>query len=408
MTSYTREGAGVLPIEPGVQRLRVLTIFNEQRAFGGEEVAVRSTVELLRARGVDTQVLEASSRDLSDGLADKLRAAASGVYSVSSYRRAIEVVRSFDPDVVHAHNVYPLLSPSVLAACRREGYPVVFTAHSQILTCPTWYNVYDGEICERCFGGGEYACVVQNCRGNLLESIAYATRSATARKLGLFARNTHVIVVGSEFMRARLRRAGYEGHCIAVLPSFVDIPDVARTDEGDRVLYVGRLSHEKGVHVLVEAARSLPDVPFHIVGTGPEAASLERQSPPNVEFAGFVDQVRLSEIYRRARVLVLPSVTYENNGPYVALEAMAHGVPVLGSRIGAVPETVTDGETGLLFEPGNAAELADRLRGLWDDPLGSIEMGRKARSAVSDHRTADRFFDSLMQIYATARQLASA
>jgi glycosyltransferase involved in cell wall biosynthesis len=385
-----------------------LTIFNEQREFGGEEVAVRSTVELLRSRGVDTEVLHASSRDLSDSLADKVRAAASGIYSVSSHRRAVSFVRSFDPDVVHAHNVYPLLSPSVLAACRQEGYPVVFTAHSQILTCPTWYNVYDGNICERCFGGGEYACVVQNCRDNILESIAYAARSASARKLGLFSRNAHVIVVGSDFMRERLQRAGYENNRIAVLPSFVELPDTPKSDKGDRVIYVGRLSREKGVHVLLEAARSLPDIPFHIIGTGPEQSALDRSSPPNVTFEGFVGHASLSHLYRSARVLVLPSVTYETNGPYVALEAMAHGVPVLGSRIGAVAETITDGETGLLFEPGDSAGLARCLRQMWDDPLGSIEMGRKARSNVFEYHAADRYFASLMQIYAEARELAGA
>lgn len=351
-------------------------------------------------------MLTASSRDLPNSLATKVRVAASGIYSVSSHRRAVSVVRSFDPDVVHAHNVYPQLSPSVLAACRQQGYPVVFTAHSQILTCPTWYNLYDGKLCEKCFGGGEYACVVQNCRDNIFESIAYAARSATARKFGLFARNAHVIVVGSEFMRERLQRAGYEDNRIAILPSFVEPPDTPKSGEGDRVLYVGRLSSEKGVDVLLEAARTLPDIPFHIVGTGPDAPELERGSPPNVTFEGFVDHDSLNSLYRSARVLVVASVTYETNGPYVALEAMAHGLPVLGSRIGAVSETVTDGETGLLFDPGDAADLARRLRRMWDDPLGSMEMGRKARSSVLENHTADRFYDTLMEIYAEAKEIA--
>ena len=386
--------------------MRVLTIFNEQREFGGEELAVRKTVQLLRDRGVETELLLASSRDLSDDLADKVRAGVSGIYSRTSYRRAIDTLRSFDPDVVHAHNVYPLLSPSVLAACHRQGYPVVFTVHSQILTCPTWYNVYDGEICERCFGGGEYACVVQNCRDNLLESIAYAARSAAARRFGLFSRNTHTIVVGSEFMQQRLRRAGYEATPIAILPSFVDLPDAQRDGPGDHVLYVGRLSPEKGVDVLLEAARSLPDIPFRIVGTGPEARSLEHRSPSNVAFEGFVDHTALGDHYRAARMLVLPSVTYETNGPYVALEAMAHGVPVVGSRLGAIAETITDGETGLLFEPGDVEDMVRRLRRLWDDPLVSMEMGRKARIRVEDRHSDDRFFGDLMEIYADAREFA--
>ena len=386
--------------------MRVLTIFNEQRAFGGEEFAVRSTVELLRSRGDDVKVLQASSRNLSDSANDKVLAATSGVYSIPAYRRALDVVRSFDPDVVHAHNVYPLLSPSVLAACRKAGYPVVFTAHSQILTCPTWYNVYDGRICERCFGGGEYACVVQNCRENIFESIAYAARSATARRFGMFSRNTHVIVVGSDFMRERLMRAGYHDSRIAILRSFVEAPESPKPGDGDRVLYVGRLSSEKGVHVLIEAARSLPDIPIHVVGTGPEANALEQSSPPNVVFEGFVDHEALHAIYRSARVVVLPSVTYENNGPYVALEAMAHGVPILGSRIGVIPETVPEGEAGHLFEPGDASDLARRLRSMWDDPLVSKEMGAKARSSVLEHHTADRFYRGLMDIYAEAGELA--
>ena len=296
-----------------------------------------------------------------------------------------------------------LLPSSVRAG---EGYPVVFTAHSQVLTCPTWYNSYDGNICERCFGGGEYACVVQNCRENTLESIAYAARSATARKLGLFSRNAHVIVVGSEFMRQRLHRAGYGATRIAILPNFVELPEHPRSDEGDRVLYVGRLSPEKGVPVLLEAARLLPDIPFTIVGTGPGGPALERSSPPNVTFEGFVAHGLLNEFYRRARVLLVPSVTYETNGPYVALEAMAHGVPVLGSRIGALPETVSDGETGVLFEPGDAADLARHLRTFWDNPVRSMEMGEQARQRISDRYAAGRFYDTLMEIYADARGIA--
>jgi glycosyltransferase involved in cell wall biosynthesis len=385
--------------------LRVVQLFNQQRSHGGEETAVLSTVELLRSRGVETKLLMATSRGIENGVFSKLQAAGNGIYSISSRRQVTNLLREFQPDVMHAHNLYPLLSPSVLAAGRRAGVPVVYSVHSQILTCPTWYNVYDGRLCERCFGGREYSCILQNCRGNLFESVAYAARSASARKLGLIAKNVTLMITGSEFMRDRLSRAGYERERIAVIPNKVDAPSAPTSEVGSFVLYVGRLSQEKGIDVLLAAAAKTPEILYRVAGSGPERGRLESKAPSNVRFEGWVDDDGLAKLYRHSRVLVVPSITYEVSGPTVLYEAMAHGVPTIGSRIGGIVETVVEGETGELFDPGNVDELVDHVRAIWTDPVKAANMGRQGRERALEVYSSDRFFGDTMAAYDRAKEL---
>src|SRR5690606_26895816 len=148
---------------------------------------------------------------------------------------------------VHAHNLYPLFSPSVLAACRRVGTPVVLSLHNQNLTCPRSDHLYRGKICEKCFGGREYHCVLQNCRENIFESIGYATRAAVARKLRLFERNVTVFIALTQFARRRLIQVGLPADRICVLPNMAPDsgPPVVPAD-GKYVAFAGRLSQEKG------------------------------------------------------------------------------------------------------------------------------------------------------------------
>lgn len=385
--------------------MRVLQVFNEQRSHGGEEVAVLATVELLRSRGVETKLFLASSRNLEDGIFGKLQAAGNGIYSLSSSRQVTALLQDFRPDVMHSHNLYPLLSPSVLVAARRAGVPVLYSVHSQILTCPTWYNVYDGRICERCFGGREYSCILQNCRGNLFESVAYAARSASARRLGLIANNVTIMITGSEFMRSRLARAGYDRSRIAVIPNQVVPPPAAKSGSGDYVLFVGRLSPEKGINVLLEAAARTPEIPYRIAGSGPERERLEKAAPPNVTFEGWVPDEGLGELYSNSRLLVVPSITYEVSGPTVIYEAMAHGVPVIASRIGGIVETVVEGETGELFEPGSVDQLVDHINEIWNDFTKAASMGGLGRERALEVYSPDRFFHDTMEAYERAMEL---
>ncbi len=268
--------------------MKVLQVFNDYRTYcGGEGTVVEMIQALLEKHGHTASLFIRSSKGLEHSLLGKVRAFASGIYSRSSYRHMVHTLRKERPDLVHAHNLYPLISPSVLVACRRAAVPVVMTTHNYQLTCPVVNHLHQGRVCERCLGGHEYHCLLQNCRENRAESLAYALRSFTARKLKLFQQNVTLHVVLSAFAKQQLVRQGYDPGRIAVLPNMVPLgPERTTRDAGQYVAYSGRIKDEKGVDVLVAAAAQLPDIPFRIAGDGPLLDALRDRATANVQFVG--------------------------------------------------------------------------------------------------------------------------
>jgi glycosyltransferase involved in cell wall biosynthesis len=383
--------------------MKVLQLYNRYRSeFGGEDAVVEATAALIEKRGGEALLFERSSRGLDESLGGKLRAFASGLYNPTSRRELASLLQTDRPDVVHAHNLYPLLSPSVLVACREARIPVVLSLHNYVLTCPTTNHLSHGQACDRCSGGREVQCVLRNCRGNLLESTAYALRSASARKLGFFHDLVDRYLALSEFARDKLVAAGFDADRIEVLPNSVAIPhESAAADPtvGRYVAFAGRMSHEKGVEVLLEAAAALPDTPFHLAGDGPLLDRLSAAAPSNVKFLGRLSKEETAAHYRGARMLVLPSTCFEMC-PLVISEAMSHGLPVLASRIGGLPELIDENETGHLFEPGDAKALAERVANLWQDPAECARLGRAGRAKAIREYGESPYGDRLMSLYA--------
>jgi glycosyltransferase involved in cell wall biosynthesis len=385
--------------------VKVLQVYNEQRSrFGGEPAVVEATMRVLVQNGHESRLVMKSSRVLENSILRRMNAFWGGVYNIRAYREVRRLLKEDRPDIVHVHSVYPMFSPSVLVACRREGVPVVMTVHSHNLTCPTWYHLYKGRICEDCVGGHEYRCVLKNCRNNIFESFAYALRSSVARRFRLFHDNVSVLIVMTPFAKGRLLQAGFREDQIAVVPNPTSVRDTtAGRSAGEYVAFAGRVSPEKGVDIFLAAAAQMPDVPFKVAGDGPVLSEMMARAPQNVEFLGQLGFDELLTFYRRSRVLVVPSLGFE---PFamVVVDAMALGVPVIASRIGGLPYGVADGVTGLLFEPGNPRDLVQQVRRLWDDPQLCNRMGSAGRQKVMREYTEDAYFHNLMAVYQTAIQ----
>ncbi len=380
--------------------MKLLQIYNQYRSLcGGEETVVHRTAALVEKHGGRATLIVRSSRGLENSLAGKFRAACSGIYSIDAYREVADAIRRDRPDVVHAHNLYPLFSPSVLVACHRAAVPVVLSLHNHLLTCPNTDHLYHGQICERCTGGSEYWCMVRNCRRNFLESTAYAVRSMVARKLRLFHNNVTLFVALTEFAKQRLIDAGFDAERICVLPNMVDV-DSRPVDpaDGQYVAFAGRISREKGIDTLLAAASRLPDVPVRLAGDGPLLDRLTEQAPASTTLLGRLNGQSMTAFYRGARFVVLPSTCFEMC-PLVVSEAMSHGLPVVASRIGGIPELVDDGVTGLLFEPGNAADLADKIWTLWNDPELCRRLGRAGREKAVRQYGEDVYYQRLTKFY---------
>jgi glycosyltransferase involved in cell wall biosynthesis len=383
--------------------MKVLQVFNQYRSmFNGEEAVVERIGDLIERHGGEARLLMRTSRGIENSRIRRVQAAVSGIYSRSSYREMIRTLREDRPDIVHAHNLYPILSPSVLAACRREGVPVVMMLHNQQMTCPKADHLYRGQVCERCVGGKEHFCAIQNCRDNLLESVAYAARSAIARRTKVFEKNVTLFIALSEFAKRRLVAAGFDEDQIAVLHNMATIaPQQADASQGRYFAFAGRMSAEKGIDTILEAAALVPECPVQLAGDGPLLESLQSKAPPNVTFVGRLGAEEMARFYRESRCLLHSSTCFEMC-PLVISEAMSHGIPVIASDIGGRHELVADGETGLLFEPGNARQLAEAMKTLWNDADRCVEMGRAGRWMATERFAEQVYYDQLIEIYQRA------
>lgn len=389
--------------------MKVLQLYNQQRSvFGGEESVINAIRLVLERHGHNSSILMRSSRGIEKCRLNKITAAIGGAFNPFTYCTFRHQLQRERPHIVHVHNVYPLFSPSVLVACNREHIPVVLHVHSNILTCPNWNHLRNGEVCELCFGGKEYWCLFTNCRGSLPESAAYTIRSAIARIFNLFVNNVTLFVTVSHFLRDRLIKAGFPEKKIEVLPNAVladdaqpVIPDIA----GDYIGYSGRLSPEKGVDTLIAAARKC-GLPVRIAGDGPERNRLMKITPPNVEFLGRLNTNDLRRFYQHSRFIVMPSRSFEGFCLSVA-EAMMHGKPVIASRIGALPEVVQDGLNGLLVEVDNVAQLASSMVKLWQDREQGEKYGAAAKKWAQEACCEEVYYGRLMSIYQRATQLVA-
>ncbi|MBN1918075.1 MAG: glycosyltransferase family 4 protein [Verrucomicrobia bacterium] len=386
--------------------MRVCIVHNSYARPSGEEIVVSSTRRVLEEHGHDVCMLQRSSAEIDRMRLGRVRAFFSGICSRSSRHAMRRLIEEHRPDVVHVHNVYPLISPSVLTECRRAGVPAVMTVHNHRLVCPNGLLSSHGEMCERCLGGREYWCVLRNCEGHLLKSLGYALRSAIARQRRLFLDGVTLFAVLSPFQRERLIESGFPAERIVVIPNMV-CSEGAKPALGDYVAYAGRVSPEKGVETLVAAAARCPDIPFKIAGSLDRTPHLTSEAPDNVTFLGHLKGARLSAFYDDCRMVIVPSVCAEAF-PMAVLEAMSHGKPVVASSVGGLPSIVDDGVTGLLVEPADAAELADKIRVLWERPDLCRRMGEAGRAEALSEYSPEQHYERLMAAYDRAGALAAA
>jgi glycosyltransferase involved in cell wall biosynthesis len=310
----------------------------------------------------------------------------------------------FRPDVVHAHELFPMVSPWILPLCTRRGVPVVMTCVDYRLTCPVVTHLRDGQICTRCTSGQLFWAALGNCRQNWAESVTMAMYGTMVRSFGLYMKHVGQLIAPSEFTRAWLvQHLGVSADRVTAIAPVVDVPATATESlDGDYVAFAGRFAPEKGIHTFLEAAR-LAGVPVKLSRN--EQSLVTTDLPPDAAIVVTRGRDDLARFYRGARFVVVPSVWFETFG-LVGAEAMSHGVPVVASRIGALAELVDDGVDGLQFEPGRADDLADKMRRLWASPELRRRLGSAAREKVVRLWSADRHFEQTNALY--ERQLQRA
>jgi glycosyltransferase involved in cell wall biosynthesis len=395
--------------------MKVLLLHNRYQLVGGEEAVVRGEKALLEAKGHQVTLLEIRNDELTSIL-KKANAAVSAIYSPASKQRVSIEIAHFRPDVVHVHNFVPLLSPSVYDACRNAGVPVVQTLHNYRLGCPNAMFLRKGKVCENCLGKRmPWSGIVHGCyRGSRAQSAVIASMLAVHWLRGTWQERVDAYIVLTAFQKEKMFQAGLPREKIYVKPNFVSDPkSLGQTNVfGEYALFVGRLSREKSVTTLIEAYRHKHlRIPLKIVGDGPLRESLQADVQAAgledvIEFLGRQEHLAVLSLMYKARFLVFPSTWYETFG-LTMVEAFACGLPVLASRLGSMAEIVEDGITGLHFEAGNSADLADKMQWANAHPEAMISMGKNARRAYEAYYTPEINYQQLIAIYKQTIDIAS-
>jgi glycosyltransferase involved in cell wall biosynthesis len=358
--------------------MNIIVLHNRYRIGGGEDVVAAAEAALMRARGHAVTLIEVDNHTI-HGAVGAARAALGTAYNPWRRRWIASEVRRRRADVVHVHNYFPLLSPSVLDGAADAGAAVVHTLHNYRAVCASATLLRDGAVCERCLDGSRWNAVRHRCyRGSLPGTMAVAAMQTATQWLNLWDRPGRQLIALSRFARDKLIQGGLPAARLTVKPNFIDLPGTARCEPRSGVVFAGRLSVEKGAAVLVEAARDLPDIDFTLIGEGPEEARLRQAASSNIRFTGVLPREQVRAAIASARLLALPSLWYEGL-PMTLLEAYAAGTPVIASRIGALAEWVEDGVTGSLIEPGDVSALSAAIRGAHEHPEAALAMGDAAR-----------------------------
>lgn len=390
---------------------RVLQVHTRYREPGGEDAVVEAERRLLEGAGISVEQVIFDNAELREGLsvADDLRLARDAVWSSSAQRRVRRALRASGAQVVHVHNTFAAASPSVFQAAAEFGVPVVQTLHNYRLVCPAATVFRDGHPCTDCVGrpipwpGVVHACV----RGSRRQSLVAAAMATFHRARGTFRREVDCYLALTEFQRRLLLEGGLPASKVRVIPNFLGSDPGPGGEDRDGIVFVGRLSVEKGLGPLMEAAAMVPGR-ITIVGDGPMRRLVERAAADGtVTYRGPLGSAAVFEALRTAVALACPSIWFEGM-PMVLLEAFATATPVIASRIGSLENLVDDERTGLLVPPGDAGGLAAAVRSALDRPDMMALMGQAARRRYESEYGAERHLRRLLDAYSSVMRHGSA
>jgi glycosyltransferase involved in cell wall biosynthesis len=387
--------------------MKILIVHNHYQQLGGEHTYVAAQIALLQQHGHQVILCTRDNNEIQDySLPEKALFFPRTVFSRQMYDQITELVRSERPDVAHVHNVFPLISPAIYHALKAASVPIVQTVHNFRFLCPNSLFYTHGQICERCKHGNTLHAVRWRCyRDSYSLSALYALSIGLHRRWGTFQMIDRFIVL-SEFAAQKL----VEGHLatpeqIVVLSNYLSapLPHLSTAEHREPyVVYIGRLSPEKGARLAIEAMVGVANIELKVLGTGPQAVELQelarQRGQNNVSFLGYIAGEEKWHLLRHAHATIVPSVCYENC-PLAILDSFAVGTPTVASRLGSIPYIVRDGDAGILFRAGDSVDLQAKLVELVADPERAIKMGQRGRQLVEQQFSEAVHYRRLMDIY---------
>jgi glycosyltransferase involved in cell wall biosynthesis len=381
--------------------VKILLAHNRYRSPGGEERHVGLLLNGLRDAGLQTMVFERESALVDRSHLNRIRGGIMLTYNPRA-GGIRDVLSGWRPDIVHFHNIWPLLTPAALRLAKQSGAAVVLTLHNCRFACPGGtcpvrrHDANAGPLDNPCPSRPSLRCAIaHNPRGRQLESLAYGTALELQRRLHMLERWVDAFIVPSRYIAHMLRSAGIADNRVDLIPHGVPVSPIDTHDQRRFALFIGRVSAEKGIRTLLQAATIAPEVPLAVAGAGPLVQDVRASQ---IEYLGQLEHRLVAETLSHAAFTIIPSECHEAF-PYAALESIAAGRPVVATNVGGLPEIVRDGETGLIVPACTAEALAQAMRQLWADPNLTERLGAQASRQVRDEYSLDLQLERTIALY---------
>lgn len=400
--------------------MKILLTHNAYSITGGAEVFYHEIGRVLEENGHEVAYFSVAEKNctspwsdyfpkggdyLAGGFVSKIKAFPSMVYSLKAKRALERLIQDFKPDIIHAFAIYIKLTPSILDAAREAGVPVVMSCNDYKHICPSYKLYHNGKVCEECKGGRFYRALANRCcHDSITYSFASSVEAYVHNYLDIYRKNIHTFLFSSEFMARKTEEFWDEKsfRWRKLRNPFDSTKYQATYVPSGPVLFFGRIIDEKGVNILVQAASQLPDVPFRIVGDGPDLEPLKKLAEDlgldNVVFTGAKWGDEMDEELKKCSFVIVPSIWHENF-PYVINQSFSFGKAVIGSNRGGITELVEHGERGLIYEATDSDALAGAIRELWTEPERIEAMGKRAKEFSDREFNDEKLYQTLRGIY---------
>ncbi|VAX22200.1 Glycosyltransferase [hydrothermal vent metagenome] len=379
--------------------MKILLAHNYYQIPGGEDVVLEKERALLASHGNDAPLFTVNNDEIKRFI-DKLETAWNAPYNRRSKNMMAQKLATLKPDIVHAHNFFPVLSPSIYDACQEAGVPVVQTLHNFRILCPGALFMRGGKVCEDCLESSPYQAVFHKCyRESRFGSLVVARMVAKHKALNTWNTKVDRFIALTAFAKSKFVQGGIEPERISVKPNFIETDNTPLPPAAGRggALFVGRLSVEKGIETLLEAWKNI-DYKLRIAGDGPLMEKVKNAGIKNITVLGRLSAREVAKEMRRSAFLVAPSCWYEGF-PMVLLEAFANGLPVIVSRLGSLAEIVEERVTGIRFTAGDAHDFTEKVSWAMGRPEELGRMGVNARKTFEDKYNPETNYKTLIGIY---------
>ena len=381
--------------------MKILLCHNSYKRPGGEDIVFQEESQLLERYGHEVIRYHRSNHELDE--LSSFEKFGKTIWNRQSEKFLFNLLRKEQPAIVHCTNIFPLISPSIYRAARRNNVPVVQSVHNYRLVCPNAMLLREGNICNDCVGKAlAWPAVYHGCyRNSRSASATVMAMLAYHRSIGTWAHLVNRYIALTDFMRNKLIQGGLPENKIKVKPNFVGKDTGVGSGQENYAVYVGRLSEEKGIRILLDAWHSLNlNLELRILGDGPLLREVQdaANSDARINSYGHKNAAFVSDTLGNAKFLIVPSIWNEPFGLNV-IEAFSKGTPVIASNVGSLPELVSHQETGLLFDAGQPRELCDAVEFLCTNPAKLETMRNNARNCFEQRYTAERNYQLLSTIY---------